>query len=127
MSRILAKIRSCFRSPNNTKVVKASSHFLTRADNFKEEMASSVCELPADNAVGQTSLFTSVDVTNIDEWLGEKYLEYVLARMLLRHRSSFNGATILNVCSRLLCTAMFETVLTVVLGMSTPGARTFTL
>jgi hypothetical protein len=127
MSRILAKILSCYRSPNKTKVVKDSSLFPTQADNFGEEMASAVCELPADNAVGQTSLFASVEVTHRDEWLGEKYLEYALAHMLLRHRSGSNGVTLLNVCYRLSCTAIFVTRLTMVLGVPNPGARPFSL
>ncbi|KIW87028.1 uncharacterized protein Z519_12325 [Cladophialophora bantiana CBS 173.52] len=48
-------------------------------------MAFAASELPADSAVGNTSLFGSNEITQKDGWLGEKYLEYALAHLLLRH------------------------------------------
>ncbi|KAK5046028.1 hypothetical protein LTR84_008815 [Exophiala bonariae] len=61
-------------------------------------MVLAVSELPAENNVGKTSLFDSKETSLKDEWLGEKYLNYVLAHLLLRHTSgsmeilSLNGS-----------------------------------
>jgi hypothetical protein len=127
MIRILAKIFPRYRSPNKIKVVKGSSPFSKQADSFSEEMASAVCELSADNAVGQTSLFVSAQITHRDEWLGEKYIEFALAHTLLRNTSGSNGATSLNVCSTLSYTTVCVTGLTISLGVPNPRARRFSL
>jgi hypothetical protein len=60
-------------------------------------MAFAVSELPANNAVGNTSLYHTNETGERDEWLGQLYLDESLALLLLRRTFGSEDITSLTV------------------------------
>lgn len=89
---LLAKLFPRYRS--RTKVIEELS---SPVDNHEDHMDLPVCELPADQVVSDT-LFLSTDAACRDQWLGEKYLECMLALTSVKSISGSDGITTLNVC-----------------------------
>lgn len=96
MFRVLAKILCLRRSQVAHEDVTHTYPLFKQADS-RADMVLAVSELPADSNVGKTSLFDSKETTLKDEWLGEKYLNYVLAQLVLRNTSGSMEIITLNV------------------------------
>ncbi|KIX08659.1 uncharacterized protein Z518_03316 [Rhinocladiella mackenziei CBS 650.93] len=94
---LLAKLCPSYRSRKKAKVIKElSSPLSAPVDDHEGHMDLPVLEMPGDHVVGHTSLFVSVDVARRDEWLGEKYLDYMLAQTVLKNTPGRDGVTSLN-------------------------------
>ena len=93
---VFAKIL-CLRHSQVPNEVVTHTYPLSKQADIRADMALAVPELPADSIAGNTSLFISKDTAQKDEWLGEKYLNYVLAHLLLRHASGSMEIVSLNV------------------------------
>jgi hypothetical protein len=108
---VFAKIL-CLRQPQVANEAVTHTYPLYKQAGIKADMAFSVSELPANSNVGNTSLFDSKETSQKDEWLGEKYLNYVLAHLLLRHTPSSMEIISLNVFYTLSYTNYELTLLT---------------
>lgn len=117
MSSFLTKVlclRLCLRNSSRSapETVVDTSNNISEAET-KVDMAMAPSELPSDNVFGMPSnesrvctsdndsnspaLYLASACAERDEWLGEKYLNYAIAHMLVRHTSSSGRSTVLNV------------------------------
>lgn len=122
MSSLLTKLRLLKSSRAATEAVTKPSYTISEADT-KVDMALAPSELPSDNVFDMPSNDSRVsssenDSSSLvlsslspraerDEWLGEKYLNYAIAHILVRHTSSSGGSTSLNVRQGLLSQRCF--------------------
>lgn len=117
MPSILTRLRLLKSSRGAKEVATRSSYKISEAET-KADMALAPSELPSDDVfeipsndphVSSSDNDSSSSVTSSlsaraerDQWLGEKYLNYAIAHMLVRNTSSSGGSTSLNVRQGLL-------------------------
>ena len=95
---VLSKIRLRYKSLKTKPMNHSSPTLSTVIGGHDKDIDLSVSELPANHVTTETSLLVSTDDLPRDQWFGQKYLEYLLAKSLLRDTSVRNSVIGLGVC-----------------------------